>query len=126
MEDNSQLLDSVLLDGSRKIVVSKNDIDLSKKNVNTIFILGVEESRGSAGGRIGGAGFRRINKIGCYEITNGNIQKTFETENEDIISNFEVPLSAVAMDIGLSNGTPKVVQGVVDEELIKSYLSLIQ
>jgi hypothetical protein len=126
MENNPPLLDSVFLDGSRKIVVCKNDIELSKKNDNTIFILGVEESRGSAGGRIGGAGFRRINKISCYEITNGNIQKTFETENEDIISNFEVPLSAVAMDIGLSNGTPKVLQGVVDEELIKSYLSLIQ
>ncbi|HEY9491966.1 MAG TPA: hypothetical protein VIP56_08270 [Nitrososphaeraceae archaeon] len=119
-------MDSVLLDGSRKIVVCKNDIDLSKKNDNTIFILGVEESRGSAGGRIGGAGFRRISKISCYEITNGKIQKTFETENKDFISNFEVPLSAVAMDIGLSNGTPKVLQGVVDEELIKSYLSLIQ
>ncbi|HEY9492277.1 MAG TPA: hypothetical protein VIP56_09845 [Nitrososphaeraceae archaeon] len=119
-------MDSVFLDGSRKIVVCKNNIDLSKKNDNTIFILGVEESRGSAGGRIGGAGLRRISKIGCYEITNGNIKKTFETANEDIISNFEVPLSAVAMDIGLSNGTPKVVQGVVDEELIKTYLSLIQ
>ena len=126
MEDNPQLLDSVFLDGSRKIVVCKNNIDLSKKNDNTIFILGVEESRGSAGGRIGGAGLRRISKIGCYEITNGNIKKTFETANEDIISKFEVPLSAVAMDIGLSNGTPKVVQGVVDEELIKTYLSLIQ
>ncbi|MDW0191926.1 MAG: hypothetical protein QOC37_08345, partial [Nitrososphaeraceae archaeon] len=61
-----------------------------------------------------------------YEITNGSIQKIFETENGDIISNFEVPLSAVAMDIGLSNGTPKVVQGIVDEELIKSYLNLIR
>ncbi|HSA72360.1 MAG TPA: hypothetical protein VLD84_00225 [Nitrososphaeraceae archaeon] len=119
-------MDLVFLDGSRKIVVCKNDIDLSKKNNNTIFILGVEESRGSAGGRIGGAGFRRISKIGCYEITNGNIQKIFETENEDIISNFEVPLSAVAMDIGLSNGTPTVVQGVVDEVLVSSYLSLIR
>jgi len=126
MEDNPKLLDSVFLDGSRKIVVCKNDIDLSKKNDNTIFILSVEESRGSAGGRIGGAGFRRIGKIGCYEITNGNIQKIFETENENVISNFEVPLSAVAMDIGLSNGAPKVVQGVVDEELIKSYLSVIR
>ena len=126
MENNPKLLDSLFLDRSRKIVVCKNDIDLSKKNNNTIFILGIEESGGSAGGRIGGAGLRRISKIGCYEITNGNIQKIFETENEDVISNFEVPLSAVAMDIVLSNGAPKVVQGVVDEELIKSYLILIR
>lgn len=126
MDDNALLLDSVFLDGSRKIVVCKNEIDLSKKNDNIIFILSVEESSGSAGGRIGGAGFRRISKINCFKITTANVQKIFETENEDIISNFEVPLSAVAMDIKLSDSTPKVVQGIVDEELIKSYLGLIK
>ena len=120
------LLDSVFLDGSRKIVVCKNNIDLSKKNDNIIFILSVEESSGSAGGRIGGAGFRRISKINCFKITIENVQKIFETENEDIISNFEVPLSAVAMDIKLSNSTPKVIQGIVDEELVESYLGLIK
>ena len=49
MAENSESLNSALLDGSRKIVVCKNDIDLSKKNENTIFILFVEESQGSAG-----------------------------------------------------------------------------
>jgi len=34
-------------------------------------------------------------------------------------------LSAVAMDIELSNGIPKVVQGIVDEDLVRSYLKLI-
>jgi len=34
-------------------------------------------------------------------------------------------LSAVAMDIELSNGIQKVVQGIVDEDLVSSYLSLI-
>ena len=126
MDDNALLLDSVFLNGSRKIVVCKNEIDLSKKNDNIIFILSVEESSGSAGGRIGGAGFRRISKIDCFKITTENIQKIFETENEDIISNFEVPLSAVAMDIKLSNSTPEVVQGIVDEELTESYLGLIK
>jgi hypothetical protein len=126
MDDNTLLLDSIFLDRSRKIVVCKNDIDLSKKNDNTIFILSVEESSGSAGGRIGGAGFRRISKIDCFKITTENVQKIFETENEDIISNFEVPLSAVAMDIKLSNSTPKVIQGIVDEELVESYLGLIK
>jgi hypothetical protein len=126
MDDNTLLLDSVFLDRSRKIVVCKNEIDLSKKNDNIIFILSVEESSGSAGGRIGGAGVRRIGKIDCFKITTENVEKIFETENEDIISNFEVPLSAVAMDIKLSNSTPKVIQGIVDEELVESYLGLIK
>lgn len=126
MAENTESLNSVLLDGSRKIVVCTNDIDLSKKNENTIFILFVEESRGSAGGRIGGAGLRRISRISCFKITNGTAQKVFETENENAISNFEVPLSAVAMDIKLSNGASKVIQGIVDENLVNNYLNLIQ
>lgn len=126
MAENTESLNSVLLDGSRKIVVCINDIDLSKKNENTIFILFVEESRGSAGGRIGGAGLRRISRISCFKITNGTAQKVFETENENAITNFEVPLSAVAMDIKLSNGASKVIQGIVDENLVNNYLNLIQ
>lgn len=126
MAENTESLNSVLLDGSRKIVVCINDIDLSKKNENTIFILFVEESRGSAGGRIGGAGLRRISRISCFKITNGTAQKVFETENENAISSFEVPLSAVAMDIKLSNGASKVIQGIVDENLVNNYLNLIQ
>ena len=100
-------------------------IDLSKKTQNTVFILFVEESQGSAGGRIGGAGFRRISRIICFHITEGVAEKIFETSDEMEISKFEIPLSAVAMDIKLSDGVPKVVQGVVDEDLVKTYLDLI-
>jgi hypothetical protein len=116
----------IFLDEARKIVVCKNDISLSKKSDNMIFILFVEESKGSAGGRIGGAGFRRISRIACYNMRNGVEKKIFETQDDRVISNFEVPLSAVAMDIELSNGAPKVVQGIVDEELVNSYLKLTQ
>jgi hypothetical protein len=126
VSDKSESLNIILLDGVRKIVVCKNDINLSKKSDNTIFVLFVEESKGSAGGRIGGAGFRRISRIVCYNMTNGIEKKIFETQDDCVISNFEIPLSAVAMDIKLSNGTSKVVQGIVDEELVNSYLKLIQ
>jgi hypothetical protein len=126
VSDNSKSLDRIFLEGARKIVVCKADIDLSKNNNdNTIFILYVEESLGSAGGRIGGAGFRRISRIVCYNTINGIEKMIFETQDDDVISNFEIPLSAVAMDIELSNGIPKVVQGIVDEGLVNSYLKLI-
>ncbi|HXW11391.1 MAG TPA: hypothetical protein VD694_01435 [Nitrososphaeraceae archaeon] len=118
-------LDSELLDIVRKIVVCTNDIDLTKKTENTVFILFVEESQGSAGGRIGGAGFRRISRISCFHVVEGVEQKIFETSDETEISKFEIPLSAVAMDIKLSDGVPKVVQGIVDEDLVKTYLALI-
>jgi len=119
-------LESELLDIMRKIVVCTNDIDLSKKTKNTVFLLFVGESQGSAGGRIGGAGFRRISRISCFHITEGVGERIFETSDEKEISKFEIPLSAVAMDIKLSDGVPKVVQGIVDEDLVKTYLALIQ
>jgi hypothetical protein len=125
VSNSSKSLEMVFLDGARKIVVCENDIELSKKNDNTVFILFVEESQGSAGGRIGGAGFRRISRILCYNTTNGIEKKIFETQDDNVISNFEIPLNAVAMDIELSNGIPKVVQGIVDEDLVNSYLKLI-
>ena len=126
MSENSDSLDTIFHGGERKIVVCKDDLKLNEKKDNIIFILFIEESRGSAGGRIGGAGFRKISRIECYNTTNGIQKKIFETQDDNVISNFEIPLSAVAMDIELSNGNQKVVQGIVDEDLIKSYLSLIQ
>ena len=125
MTVESESLESILSHGARKVIVCKNDIDLSKKNDNILFILFVEESQGSAGGRIGGAGFRRISGISCFVISNCTEEKIFETQDNDVISNFEIPMSAVAMDIGLSNGSPKVIQGIVDEELVNAYLKLI-
>ena len=51
-----QSVDNVLEMPQRKLVVAKNDIDLSNNNQNDIFILMVQESAGSAGGRGGGSG----------------------------------------------------------------------
>ena len=50
----AQSVDDVLKLPQRKLVVAKNDIDLSgNDNQNDIFILMVQESPGSAGGRAG-------------------------------------------------------------------------
>ena len=49
----------------------------------------------------------------------------FDTEREDEISEFEIPYSAVAMDIKLSNDQSMIVQGLVDPELARSYFQLI-
>ena len=47
----SELIDEILMLHGRKIIVADSEIDLSTINMNDIFILFVEESRGSAGGR---------------------------------------------------------------------------
>lgn len=121
---SSQIEDIIKLP-NRKLIVSTNDIDLNLLSDNIVFILMVEESRGSAGGRGGGSGHRRITKIWGFRIENRNIYPYFETDDEKIIEQFEIPYSAVAMDIKLSHNQNYVVQGVSDTGLIKSYIQIV-
>lgn len=128
--DMESRLNQVLQIPKRKLIVSLDDITLNtdgRESENMVFVLMVEESPGSAGGRGGGSGNRKIDKIMGFRIKDGNKDvKIFETENPDIIEKFDIPYSAVAMDIVLESGDPFVVQGVVDGDLVKSYLKLIE
>jgi hypothetical protein len=85
----------------------------------------VEESKGSAGGRGGGSGHRKIVQVIGFKIDNKNIEKIYETKDENIIEKFEIPYSAVAMDIKLSDGREFVVQGIMDQNMIKDYNTII-
>ena len=118
-------IDDILQLPQRKLVVSKNDIDLATDTANEIFILMVEESLGSAGGRAGGSGRRQISRIMGFLCTAGTCTKYFEVTEREKVNQFDIPYSAVAMDIKLSTGKPFVVQGIVDPELIKSYKHII-
>jgi hypothetical protein len=121
-------LSQILQLPKRKLIVSLNDITLNKnKNIeNIVFILMVEESFGSAGGRGGGSGNRKIDKIIGFRIIEGKEVKIFEKENTEIIEKFDIPYNAVAMDIILESGEPFVIQGITDSEMIKEYLKIIR
>jgi hypothetical protein len=121
-------LNYVLQLPKRKLVVSLNDIRLNKNSdiENIIFILMVEESFGSAGGRGGGSGNRKIDKILGFKIKDNKDIKIFETDDAELIEKFDIPYNAVAMDIVLESGEPYVVQGIMDQEIIKSYLKIIE
>jgi hypothetical protein len=121
------MIDAILQLPQHKLVISQNDIYLDDKQAkNEIFILMVEESRGSAGGRAAGSGYRRINRIYGYSCDGGRCDKFFDTDDQSKIEQFDIPYSAVAMDIRLSDGRPYVVQGVVDPNFVELYHSLIQ
>jgi hypothetical protein len=119
-------LSQILQIPKRKLIVSLNDIILNKnKSIeNIVFILMVKESFGSAGGRGGGSGNRKIDKIIGFRIEDSKELKIFETENTEIIEKFDIPYNAVAMDIILESGEPYVVQGITDPEMIKEYLKI--
>jgi hypothetical protein len=119
-------IDDVLQLPQRKLVVAQYDIDLGLDTINEVFILMVEESSGSAGGRAAGSGSRRINRIYGFSCDSGNCRKYFETAEQEKIGLFDIPYSAIAMDIKLSRGKSLVVQGIVDPTLINSYKELIK
>jgi hypothetical protein len=121
-------LNHILQLPKRKLIVSLNDIILNKNNdiENIIFILMVEESFGSAGGRGGGSGNRKIDKILGFKINDNKDIKIFETDDTELIEEFDIPYNAVAMDIVLKSGEPYVVQGIIDQEIIKAYLKIIE
>jgi len=114
----------------RKLIVSSQEINLnlvdSSKDENTVFVLMVKESSGSAGGRGGGSGMRKIDRIMAFKITGNSDELIYETQNSQEIEEFDIPYSAVAMDIVLESGVPSVVQGVIDSDLVDRYLELIR
>ena len=113
----------------RKLIVSSQEINLNiadgSMQENTIFVLMVKESSGSAGGRGGGSGMRKIDRIIAFKITGNVDEQIFETQDSQEIEEFDIPYSAVAMDIVLESGVPYVVQGVVDPDLVNRYLEII-
>lgn len=113
-------IDEILQLPQRKLVVAQSDVRLDKKSKNEIFVLMVEESRGSAGGRAAGSGHRKINKVYGFSC-DGDCSKVFETDDLQKVEMFDIPYSAVAMDITLSDGKPYVVQGIVDPDFIANY-----
>lgn len=119
-------LESIILSSQRKLLVIYDELDLTDlSSYNQVFILLVEESKGSAGGRGGGSGHRKIVQVIGFKIDNKNIEKIYETKDENIIEKFEIPYSAVAMDIKLSDGREIVVQGIMDQNMIKDYNTMI-
>lgn len=118
-------IDAILQLPQRKLVVAQSDVYLDRQTKNEIFVLMVEESRGSAGGRAAGSGHRRIERIYGFACEEGACTKFFESGEQDKVDQFDIPYSAVAMDIRLSDGRPYVVQGIVDPDFVASYRSVI-
>ena len=115
-----------LLRPQRKLVVSSKDINMSYPLENKLFFFMVDESKGSAGGRGGGSGHRKITRVMGFEFSDiSNINKVFDTNQDEIIEKFEIPYSAVAMDITLSDRKQFVVQGIVDPFLVQDYWKII-
>jgi len=122
---NFSSLEEVLSLPTRKLIVASTEVDLSKSEHSIVFVLLVEESFGSAGGRAGGSGSRKIDRILGFRIHQSMISLIIDICEMDVIDRFDVPYSAVALDITLSTGQRSVVQGIVDPILIEEYMRIV-
>ena len=118
-------LDAIIKLPQRKLVAARNEVRLNSDSPNEIYVLMVEESRGSAGGRAASSGHRKINRIYGFRCAGNKTEQFFDSTDESEIERFEIPYSAVAMDILLSDGAPYVVQGVIDGQFIEAYNSIV-
>jgi hypothetical protein len=122
---NYSSLEEVLLLPTRKLVVASTDIDLRKSEDCIVFVLLVKESFGSAGGRAGGSGSRKIGRILGFKRHLSRTDLIIDSQETETINQFDVPYSAVALDIFLSTGQESVVQGIVDSVLIEEYMRIV-
>lgn len=117
-------LSSLLSGPSRAIVIAQRDVDLkSLAGENTLFVLKMAEGSLAAGGRGGGFGERRVNRVSLYHYKDGSCEKLFDTEDEAKVSQFEVPYYVARMPLTLIDGTESMGYGVVEPELVDLYVS---
>lgn len=116
-------LGQLVSEKSRRIFVAESPIDLRDSETrNCVYVLQLPTSApGAAGGRVGGIGERKIEKVYCFRLENGKWMKVYETDDLNKLERFELPYHAAGLSIVLTDGSEKVVSGVVDREFIRQY-----
>ncbi len=115
-------LTKLLSEKGRRLFVAENDVNLkSLEGRNSIFILQLPEGGLSAGGRAGGFGERRVEKLYAFHYENGSCRKLFEVDSPEKLDRFELPYHASGTPVVLPDGSEKIVSGVIDPEFVESY-----
>ncbi|OLD01111.1 hypothetical protein AUG19_09185 [archaeon 13_1_20CM_2_54_9] len=106
----------------RKILVAENPVDLkSLQGENFVYLLQLPEGSTAAGGRAGGFGERRVERLYAFHYSNGSCRKLFEVDSPEKLERFELPYHAAGMQVLLPDGTERIISGVVDPEFVASY-----
>jgi len=80
------------MEGGRRIFVAKNPVDLrAKTGRNCVYVLELPTSAlGTAGGRIGGIGGRKIQRLHHFQFQDGVRNKNYETDETEKLESFEL------------------------------------
>ncbi len=119
-------LATLLAEKGRRILVAENPVDLkSMEGQNSVYVLQLPEGSHAAGGRAGGFGERRIEKLYAFHYENGSCRKLFETNSPDKLEKFELPYHATGTPVVLPDGSERIVSGVIDVEFVEAYKRII-
>ena len=115
-----------MVEKGRKILVAENPVDLQNlQSENSVYILQLPEAGSAAGGRAGGFGERRLEKLYAFHYEKGACYKLFEVDSPDKLERFDLPYHAAGTSVILPDGTEHVISGVIDPEFVESYRRVI-
>lgn len=110
----------------RKVLVAENPVDLQTlQGGNSVYILQLPEGSGAAGGRAGGFGERRLEKLYAFHYEDGTCFKLFEVDSPEKLERFDLPYHATGTPVILPDGSEHVVSGVIDPEFVQSYKHVV-
>ena len=110
----------------RKILVAENPVDLQKlQGGNSVYILQLPDGSTAAGGRAGGFGERRLEKLYAFHYEDGACFKLFEVDSPEKLEKFDLPYHAAGMQIILPDGSERIMSGVIDPEFVESYKQVV-
>src|SRR5712692_4345892 len=119
-------LAGLIIEKGRKILVAENPVDLkSLHGANSVFILQLPEGSSAAGGRAGGFGERRLEKLYCFHYEDGACRKLYEVDSPEKLERFDLPYHAAGTPVILPDGSEKVISGVIDPEFVESYKQVV-
>lgn len=119
-------LASLILEKGRKVLVAENPVDLKTLHgANSVFVLQLPDGSSAAGGRAGGFGERRLEKLYCFHYENGACRKLYEVDSPEKLERFELPYHATGTAVILPDGSEKVMSGVIDPGFVESYRQVV-
>ena len=75
----------------------------------------------AAGGRAGGFGERRVEKLYAFHYESGSCRKLFEVDSPEKLDRFDLPYHAAGTPVILPDGSERIVSGVIDPEFVATY-----
>ncbi|MDG6928214.1 MAG: hypothetical protein JRN26_02320 [Nitrososphaerota archaeon] len=117
--DTASVLNSMLADPARKVVVSTSPVDLLSCSYNELYIFIITESGSPAGGRAAGFGGRTIARVYRFACKEGKWSMELDTDSETILSKIDIPAGIARLPVTLLDGSELLAYAVIDGDAVR-------